>query len=101
MGKINGDKDVVYVEAMLKAAKYKEVNITRLVNGQATKNGIVKAFKGLVSQCKVGDIVYVHYSGHGQQMKDVHNDERMDWTSVGYHTMPIASHARKTEARSI
>ena len=75
-GKINGDKDVVYVEAMLKAAKYKEVNITRLVNGQATKNGIVKAFKGLVSQCKVGDIVYVHYSGHGQQMKDVHNDER-------------------------
>ena len=75
-GKINGDKDVVYVEAMLKAAKYKEVNITRLVNGQATKNGIVKAFKGLVSQCKVGDIVYVHYSGHGQQMKDVHNDEK-------------------------
>ena len=75
-GKINGDKDVVYVEAMLKAAKYKEVNITMLVNGQATKNGIVKAFKGLVSQCKVGDIVYVHYSGHGQQMKDVHNDEK-------------------------
>ena len=64
------------MEAMLKAAKYKEVNITRLVNGQATKNGIVKAFKGLVSQCKVGDIVYVHYSGHGQQMKDVHNDEK-------------------------
>ena len=75
-GKINGDKDVVYVEAMLKAAKYKEVNITMLVNGQATKNGIVKAFKGLVSQCKVGDLVYVHYSGHGQQMKDVHNDEK-------------------------
>lgn len=75
-GKINGDKDVVYVEAMLKAAKYKEVNITMLVNGKATKNGIVKAFKGLVSQCKVGDIVYVHYSGHGQQMKDVHNDEK-------------------------
>lgn len=75
-GKINGDKDVVYVEAMLKAAKYKEVNITMLVNGQAMKNGIVKAFKGLVSQCKVGDIVYVHYSGHGQQMKDVHNDEK-------------------------
>ena len=75
-GKINGDKDVVYVEAMLKAAKYKEVNITMLVNGQATKNGIVKAFKGLVRQCKVGDIVYVHYSGHGQQMKDVHNDEK-------------------------
>lgn len=75
-GKINGDKDVSYVEEMLKGAKYKEENITRLVNAQATKAGIVKAFKRLTTQCKVGDIVYVHYSGHGQQMTDVHNDER-------------------------
>ena len=65
-----------YVEEMLKGAKYKEENITRLVNAQATKAGIVKAFKRLTTQCKVGDIVYVHYSGHGQQMTDVHNDER-------------------------
>lgn len=75
-GKINGDKDVSYVEEMLKGAKYKEENITRLVNAQATKAGIVKAFKRLTTQCKVGDIVYVHYSVHGQQMTDVHNDER-------------------------
>lgn len=75
-GKINGDKDVSYVEEMLKGAKYKEENITRLVNAQATKAGIVKAFKRLTTQCKVGDIVYVHYSGHGQQMTDVHNDEK-------------------------
>ena len=75
-GKINGDKDVSYVEEMLKGAKYKEENITRLVNAQATKAGIVKAFKRLTTQCKVGDIVYVHYSGHGQQMTDIHNDER-------------------------
>lgn len=74
-GKINGDKDVAYVEEMLRAARYKSGNITKLVNGQATKAGIVKAFKRLANQCKSGDIVYVHYSGHGQQMKDVHNDE--------------------------
>lgn len=75
-GKINGDKDVAYVAEMLKGAQYKNENITRLVNAQATKVGIAKAFKRLANQCKVGDIVYVHYSGHGQQMKDVHNDEK-------------------------
>ena len=75
-GKINGDKDVAYVAEMLKGAMYKEENITRLVNRQATKVGIAKAFKRLAGQCKVGDVVYVHYSGHGQQMKDVHNDEK-------------------------
>lgn len=75
-GKINGDKDVAYVAEMLKGAMYKEENITRVVNRQATKVGIAKAFMRLANQCKVGDIVYVHYSGHGQQMKDVHNDEK-------------------------
>lgn len=73
---INGDKDVAYVAEMLKGAMYKEENITRVVNRQATKVGIAKTFMRLANQCKVGDIVYVHYSGHGQQMKDVHNDEK-------------------------
>lgn len=73
--KINGDKDVTYVETMLKAAGFRK-NITTLVNQQATKTGIVNAFKRMTTLCKQGDIVYVHYSGHGQQMTDVHNDER-------------------------
>ena len=74
-GKINGDKDVAYVAEMLKGAMYKEENITRLVNRQATKVGIVGAFKRMVASCRQGDMVYIHYSGHGQQMTDVHNDE--------------------------
>ena len=72
--KINGDKDVPFVQAMLKNAGFKSV--TTLVNRQATKVGIVGAFKRLTASCKQGDVVYVHYSGHGQQMTDVHNDER-------------------------
>ena len=75
-GKINGDKDVAYVAEMLKGAMYKEENITRLVNRQATKVGIVGVFKRMVASCRQGDVVYIHYSGHGQQMTDVHNDER-------------------------
>ena len=72
--KINGDKDVPLVLAILKSAGFKSV--TTLVNRQATKVGIVGAFKRLTVSCKQGDVVYIHYSGHGQQMKDVHNDEK-------------------------
>ena len=72
--KINGDKDVPLVQGMLKSAGFRSV--TTLVNRQATKSGIVGAFKRMAASCKQGDVVYIHYSGHGQQMKDVHNDEK-------------------------
>ena len=72
--KINGDKDVPFVQAMLKNAGF--ISVTTLVNRQATKIGIVGAFKRMTASCKHGDVVYIHYSGHGQQMTDVHNDER-------------------------
>lgn len=75
-GKINGDKDVPFVEEILRNAKFKAGNIRKLVNRQATKAAIVDAFKSLAIQSKYGDVVYVHFSGHGQQMKDVHNDEK-------------------------
>ena len=72
--KINGDKDVPLVQGMLKSAGFKSV--TALVNRQATKTGIIGAFRKMAASCKQGDVVYVHYSGHGQQMTDVHNDEK-------------------------
>lgn len=73
--KINGDKDVPFVEEMLKNARFNTGNVRTLVNQQATKAAIVDAFKSLAAQSRRGDVVYVHFSGHGQQMKDVHNDE--------------------------
>ena len=75
-GKINGDRDVPFVEEMLTNAKFKAMDVKKLVNQQATKAAIVNAFKSLASQSKRGDMVYVHFSGHGQQMKDMHNDEK-------------------------
>ena len=72
--KINGDKDVPLMQGMLKSAGFKSV--TTLVNRQATKAGIIGAFKKMTTSCKQGDVVYIHYSGHGQQMTDVHNDEK-------------------------
>ena len=75
--KINGDKDMPYVKEMLKNAGYK--NIKALVNKQATKAGIIQAFKNLTKSCKTGDIVYIHFSGHGQLVTDVNGDEDDGW----------------------
>lgn len=61
--KINGDKDVPLVQAMQKNAGFKSV--TTLVNRQATKAGIVGAFKRMTASCKHGDVVYIHCYGHG------------------------------------
>lgn len=72
--KINGDKDVPFVIKYLKVAGYR--HITTLVNRKATKEEIVKALKRMATSCKPGDVVYIHYSGHGQQMTDIHNDEK-------------------------
>lgn len=71
--KINGDKDVPLVQQMLQKVGY--TDIRTLVNKQATKAGIVSAFKKLTAQCAVGDVVYIHFSGHGQQVTDVNGDE--------------------------
>ncbi len=75
--KINGDKDVPYIHQMLHDAGYRDVRT--LVNSQATKFGIVAAFKKLSSQCSVGDVVYIHFSGHGQLVTDVNGDEEDGW----------------------
>ena len=71
--KINGDKDVPYVLEILEGANYEQ--IITLVNEEATKKGIVSAFQVIADSCKANDVVYIHYSGHGQQMRDKGNDE--------------------------
>ncbi len=75
--KINGDKDVPFVKEMLKNAGYKD--ICTLINKQATKAAIVLSFKNLTARCNTGDMVYVHFSGHGQQVTDVNGDENDGW----------------------
>lgn len=75
--KINGDKDISYVKQILTNAGYKDIRT--LINKEATKSNIVGAFRALTGRCKVGDVVYIHFSGHGQQMTDVNGDERDGW----------------------
>ena len=76
-GKIHGDNDVHYVVNMLQNMGYTDIKTLR--NEQATKAGMVKAFKDLILRCNKGDIVYIHYSGHGQLMTDLDGDEALKW----------------------
>ena len=71
--KINGDRDVPMVQQMLRRSGFSDIRT--LVNQQATKAGIVRALQTLGSDCQAGDVVYVHFSGHGQQMTDLNGDE--------------------------
>lgn len=55
------------------------VEIACLYDKDATKSGIAKALDLLISQCKVGDIVYLHFSTHGQPFEDESGDEDDGW----------------------
>lgn len=76
-GIIHGDKDATLTTQMLGEAGF--TDIRTLVNEEATKKAIVKAFLGLALRCEPGDIVYIHYSGHGQLMTDLDGDEANRW----------------------
>ena len=75
--KIHGDNDVEYVVKMLRRCRFKDIRT--LKNREATKAGIVSALRKLARRCRQGDVVYVHFSGHGQQMTDVDGDEADGW----------------------
>lgn len=75
--KINGDRDVPIVVDMLRKSGF--TDIRTLVNAQATKKGIEKAFEALISRAASGDIVYIHFSGHGQLVSDLNGDEPNGW----------------------
>lgn len=76
-GRIHGDNDVGYVRQTLLRQGYTDIQV--LKNEQATKLGMVDALMDLIARCKKGDIVYVHYSGHGQLMTDLDGDEALKW----------------------
>lgn len=73
--KIHGDNDLYYVRQMLDNAGF--TDIVQLKNEQATKQGMVRAFMELSNRCNKGDVIYIHYSGHGQLMSDIDGDEAL------------------------
>lgn len=73
---IHGKNDVVLLTTTL---KNDGVSVSCISDREATKSGITKALNKLISQCKPGDIVYVHFSTHGQPFEDMNGDEEDGW----------------------
>lgn len=73
---IHGKNDIDMLNTTLKESG---VSVSCLYDRGATKAGISKALSVLASQCKVGDIVYLHFSTHGQPFEDLSGDEDDGW----------------------
>ena len=73
---IHGKNDIDMLNTTLKKSG---VSVSCLYDRGATKAGISKALGVLASQCKVGDIVYLHFSTHGQPFEDDNGDEDDGW----------------------
>lgn len=73
---IHGANDVALVGGTLKRQGF---IITTLTNQQATAQAIRKAFAKLTRQANPGDLVYIHFSGHGQPFEDRDGDETDGW----------------------
>lgn len=73
--KINGDKDIPMVKQILRDNNFAEKDIVVLRNEQATYTTICKELNNLISLSQRGDYIYIHFSGHGQQVTDTNGDE--------------------------
>lgn len=72
---ISSENDVPLIKNALLRQNFKEENIRILLSNEADKEGILSAFRELYEKTNPGDIVVVHYSGHGQQVEDFIGDE--------------------------
>lgn len=73
--KLSSEKDVDYIKTALLNRGFLDKNIQTLLNEATTKKSIENAVNELTQVIRKGDIVYIHFSGHGQQIVDVDGDE--------------------------
>jgi hypothetical protein len=69
--KLNSKNDYGLVTGMLQKQQFDKKNVISLLDDRATVENIQKAFEHLIRESEKGDIIYFHFSGHGQQIEDV------------------------------
>ncbi|MES2881490.1 MAG: caspase family protein, partial [Bacteroidota bacterium] len=62
--------DIKYIKAVLKNNGFIPANIATLENAKATKAGILLSLDGVAKKAAAGDVVLLHFSMHGQQIRD-------------------------------
>jgi hypothetical protein len=78
---LSSKNDIDLVKTMLRNQKFDEKNIVEILDEKATAVNVMKALDALLAKINPGDIVYIHYSGHGQQIADW---DAKDYPNVKY-----------------
>lgn len=88
--KINSFNDTLLLKNTLIKQGFAPNNIKILKDEEATKNGIIKSFRQLENNSNKGDILFIHFSAHGDQIKDKNNDEidGMDEVIITWDSRP-------------
>lgn len=73
---IHGTNDVKLLGRTLRDQGFM---VTSLTNSDASASNIRKAILKLQSEAKSGDIIYIHFSCHGQPVEDLDGDEDDGW----------------------
>ena len=73
---INGVEDIKLLSPILKKQGF---YLTTLLDEQATYQNITNQLSTFTNQTKKGDIVYLHFSAHGQPVEDLSGDEEDGW----------------------
>ena len=73
--RIHGDNDARIVREFLLGQGMKGECIETITNESATKKRILSALERLARTAGKGDVIYIHFSGHGQQVTDLDGDE--------------------------
>lgn len=73
---INGVEDIKLLEPVLKKQGF---YLTTLMDEQATYQNITTQLSTFINKTKKGDIVYLHFSTHGQPVEDLNGDEEDGW----------------------
>lgn len=73
---IHGANDVALLKPTLRAQGF---TVATLTNFQATAACIRSSLKALAAESRAGDLVYIHFSGHGQAYEDLSGDEDDGW----------------------
>ncbi len=73
---IHGTNDTELIKRTLRQQGF---TINSLKESKATAYNIRKAFAKLMKETKKGDVIYIHFSGHGQAVEDMNGDEQDGW----------------------
>jgi hypothetical protein len=78
------------VEAMAEALERYAFEVKRCCGENATRDGILAAWKQIIAQCSANDTVVIYYSGHGALVESKPNDvDQREWSKEPWRSQFI------------